>query len=101
MAEQLCQCEVKGSVSIQQIGQQITLANRGHLKDCSREVRTDQSKMTMLWLTVAFSTPIEYKGTDYLQVDLSTRLIFNVTSSSDLLNYYIQLGDDVIKSHES
>ena len=42
-------------------------------------------------------TAVEYKGTDYLQVDLSTRLIYNVTSSSDLLNYYIALGDDVIK----
>jgi len=26
------------------------------------------------------------------------RLIYNVTSSSDLLNYYIQLKDDVIAS---
>lgn len=46
--------------------------------------------------TVPVGTPIEYKGTDYLLIDLSTRLIYNVTSSSDLLNYYTQLGDDVI-----
>lgn len=43
-------------------------------------------------------TNIEYKGTDYLLIDLTTRLIYNVTSSSDLLNYYSQLGDDVIGS---
>jgi hypothetical protein len=49
-------------------------------------------------MSIQCRTPISYKGTDYLQVDLSTRLIYNVTSSSDLLNYYIQLGDDVIKS---
>lgn len=41
-------------------------------------------------------TPISYRGTDYLRVDLETRLIYNSTSSSDLLNYYMQLGDDVI-----
>jgi hypothetical protein len=46
--------------------------------------------------TVDVGTPITYQGTDYLQVDLRSRLIYNVTSSSDLLNYYIQLGDDVI-----
>lgn len=46
--------------------------------------------------TVSVGTPIEYKGTDYLLIDLTTRLIYNVTSSSDLLNYYTQLGDNVI-----
>lgn len=46
--------------------------------------------------TVPVGTQIEYKGTDYLRIDLSTRLIYNVTSSSDLLNYYTQLGDNVI-----
>jgi hypothetical protein len=44
--------------------------------------------------TVPVGTAIEYKGTDYLQVDLETRLIYNVTSSSDLLNYYIALGGE-------
>ena len=44
---------------------------------------------------------MNYLGTDYLQVDLETRLIYNVTSSSDLLNYYIALGDDVIKKSSS
>ena len=44
-------------------------------------------------------TAVSYKGNDYLQVDLGTRLIFNVTSSSDLINYYIALGDDVIKAN--
>lgn len=46
--------------------------------------------------TVPVGTGIEYKGTDYLLIDLATRLIYNVTSSSDLLNYYTQLGDNVI-----
>lgn len=46
--------------------------------------------------TVVEGTPIHYYGTDYLRVDLETRLIYNATSSSDLLNYYMQLGDDVI-----
>ncbi|KPI36250.1 uncharacterized protein AB675_7357 [Cyphellophora attinorum] len=41
---------------------------------------------------VTVGTPISYRGTDYLKVDLESRLIYNVTSSSDLLNYYIQLG---------
>lgn len=49
-------------------------------------------------VTVPVGTAIEYKGNDYLQIDLSTRLIYRVTSSSDLVNYYSQLGDDVIKS---
>ena len=48
--------------------------------------------------TVPVGTPIRYKGNDYLAVDLSTRLLYNATSSSDLLNYYTQLGDDVIAS---
>lgn len=43
-------------------------------------------------------TPISYRGTDYLRVDLETRLVYNVTSSSDLLNYYIRLKDDVIRA---
>jgi hypothetical protein len=38
------------------------------------------------------------KGNDYLAVDLSTRPIYNATSSSDLLNFYSQLGDDVIEA---
>jgi hypothetical protein len=46
--------------------------------------------------TVPVGTPITYFGTDYLEVDLATRLIYNATSSSDLLNYYKQLGDDVL-----
>ena len=46
--------------------------------------------------TVPAGTAVSYKGTDYLQVDLETRLIYNVTSSSDLLNWYIALGYDVI-----
>ena len=46
--------------------------------------------------TAKVGTAIEYKGNDYLAIDLSTRLIYNATSSSDLLNFYIQLGDDVI-----
>ncbi|CAK1357619.1 hypothetical protein CB0940_07668 [Cercospora beticola] len=44
-------------------------------------------------VTVPVGTTIRYLGTDYLQVDLATRLIYNATSSSDLLNYYKQLGD--------
>ncbi|EGP89188.1 uncharacterized protein MYCGRDRAFT_92094 [Zymoseptoria tritici IPO323] len=47
-------------------------------------------------VTVAVGTPITYFGTDYLEVDLATRLIFNATSSSDLLNYYKQLGYNVL-----
>lgn len=46
--------------------------------------------------TATVGTPISYRGTDYLKVDLQTRLIYNSTSSSDLLNYYKQLGDNVI-----
>lgn len=46
--------------------------------------------------TASVGTNIDYKGNDYLAVDLSTRLIYNATSSSDLLNFYSQLGDDVI-----
>ena len=46
--------------------------------------------------TVPVGTPVTYKGIDYLQVDLDTRLIYNATSSSDLINYYIGLGDDII-----
>jgi hypothetical protein len=45
---------------------------------------------------VPAGTAISYFGTDYLEVDLATRLIYNATSSSDLLNYYSQLGDDVL-----
>ena len=41
---------------------------------------------------------VTYLGTDYAQVDLASRLIYNVTSSSDLLNYYKQLGNDILKS---
>ncbi|RMZ82532.1 hypothetical protein DV737_g2017, partial [Chaetothyriales sp. CBS 132003] len=48
--------------------------------------------------TVPVGTSISYRGTDYLRVDLETRLIYNATSSSDLVNYYIQLKDDVIKA---
>lgn len=54
------------------------------------------SRMLTASSTVSVGTPIEYKGTDYLLIDLTTRLIYNVTSSSDLLNYYTQLGDNVI-----
>ncbi|EME41557.1 hypothetical protein DOTSEDRAFT_112489, partial [Dothistroma septosporum NZE10] len=43
-------------------------------------------------VTVPVGTGVRYLGTDYLQVDLGTRLIYNATSSSDLLNYYRQLG---------
>ena len=46
----------------------------------------------LLHRTVAAGTSISYRGTDYLDVDLETRLIYNATSSSDLLNYYVQLG---------
>ncbi|RMZ91639.1 hypothetical protein DV736_g1134, partial [Chaetothyriales sp. CBS 134916] len=49
-------------------------------------------------VTVPVGTSISYRGTDYLRVDLETRLIYNATSSSDLLNYYIQLKDNVIKA---
>ncbi|KAF2165906.1 hypothetical protein M409DRAFT_23638 [Zasmidium cellare ATCC 36951] len=49
-------------------------------------------------LTVPVGTKIKYLGTDYLQVDLASRLIYNATSSSDLLNYYMQLGDNVLAS---
>ncbi|CZT15490.1 uncharacterized protein RCC_12332 [Ramularia collo-cygni] len=47
-------------------------------------------------VTVPVGTPITYFGTDYLEVDLATRLIYSATSSSDLLNYYKQLGDNVL-----
>ncbi|KAF2215697.1 hypothetical protein CERZMDRAFT_94096 [Cercospora zeae-maydis SCOH1-5] len=47
-------------------------------------------------VTVPVGTAIRYLGTDYLQVDLATRLIYNATSSSDLLNYYKQLGDSSV-----
>ena len=46
--------------------------------------------------TVPVGTNVTYKGIDYLQVDLATRLVYNATSSSDLVNYYTALGDDVI-----
>ena len=46
----------------------------------------------MMNSNVTAGTKISYRGTDYLRVDLMSRLIYNVTSSSDLLNYYIQLG---------
>lgn len=49
-------------------------------------------KTDRIFRTVPIGTDIEYKGTDYLLIDLTTRLIYNVTSSSDLLNYYLQLG---------
>lgn len=62
-------------------------------KEC---VRSRWLTILSMCRTVPVGTPIEYKGTDYLLIDLSTRLIYNVTSSSDLLNYYTQLGDDVI-----
>ncbi|SMQ49320.1 unnamed protein product [Zymoseptoria tritici ST99CH_3D7] len=47
-------------------------------------------------VTVPVGTPITYFGTDYLEVDLATRLIYNATSSSDLPNYYKQLGYNVL-----
>jgi hypothetical protein len=50
----------------------------------------------LCYRTAPVGKNIEYKGNDYLAVDLSTRLIYNATSSSDLLNFYSQLGDDVI-----
>ena len=47
--------------------------------------------------TVPTGTPIEHKGTDYVQIDLDQRLIYNTTSSGDSLNYFLRLGDaDVI-----
>lgn len=36
--------------------------------------------------------PIEYKGTDIAQVDPSTRLIYNITSSGDNLGYFLDVG---------
>lgn len=61
----------------------------------ARRVRRRRSLLTTQ-RTVPVGTPVTYLGTDYLQIDLATRLIYNVTSSSDLVNYYMQLGDDVI-----
>lgn len=46
--------------------------------------------------TVPVGSPVTYKGNDYLVVDLDTRMIKMVWSSSDLVNFYIGLGDDVI-----
>jgi len=42
--------------------------------------------------TTAAGTPVSYSGTDTLRVDLSSRLIYNVTTSSDRLVLYRQLG---------
>lgn len=46
--------------------------------------------------TVPVGTPIRYLDTEYLQVDLKTRLIYNVTCSADIVNYYKQIGHDVL-----
>ncbi|KAK4609425.1 hypothetical protein CLAFUR4_14381 [Fulvia fulva] len=47
-------------------------------------------------VTVPVGTPIRYLDTEYLQVDLKTRLIYNVTCSADIVNYYKQIGHDVL-----
>lgn len=35
---------------------------------------------------------IEFKGTDLLTIDLASMKVMNATTSSDLLNYYRELG---------
>ena len=45
--------------------------------------------------TVPIGTPVEFKGTDILHIDLSTRLIFNATSTADWINLARQLGETV------
>jgi len=42
--------------------------------------------------TVPAGTYLEFKGNDIVQVDLSTRLIFNATSSGDWINLARELG---------
>ena len=54
--------------------------------------------LTIFRSTAPVSSKITYRGTDYLRINLTSRLIYEVTSSSDLLNYYIALGDDVISA---
>ena len=46
--------------------------------------------------TVPVGAKVQYLGTHFLQVDAGTRLIGDATSSSDLSNYYRQLGDDAV-----
>ena len=60
--------------------------------------QSDSMSANAIKVTVAVGTSVSYEGNDYISVDLSTRLIYNVTSSSDLLNYYIALGDDDVIS---
>ena len=42
--------------------------------------------------TVPAGKYIEFKGTDLLTIDLASGKVMNATTSSDLLNYYRQLG---------
>lgn len=37
---------------------------------------------------------VSFKGIDLLTIDLKTRLVKNATSSSDLLNFYVPLGEN-------
>jgi hypothetical protein len=45
--------------------------------------------------TVPAGTPVELKGIEILHIDLSTRLIYNATSSADWIQLARQLGETV------
>lgn len=42
--------------------------------------------------TVQAGQQIAFKGTDLLTIDLGSKKVMNATTSSDLLNYYRELG---------
>lgn len=55
-------------------------------------------KGEVLMMMMAFGSAVEagkhveFKGTDLLTIDLGSRKVMNATTSSDLLNYYRELG---------
>ena len=48
--------------------------------------------LTAQYSTVPAGQKISFKGTDLLTIDLASRKVKSVTTSSDLLNYYRALG---------